>query len=116
MPGPRSGDGCRVALGSNRSAPERTASRARPPQRDTRGSSVAGARCLVSPTGRPVVRGDREPRIVVEPSEVRYAQSEDLHIAYQVLGEGERDLVLVEGFASHLDMEWDNPSQARFFR
>ena len=47
---------------------------------------------------------------------MRYAQSEDVHIAYQVLGEGERDLVLVEGFASHLDMEWDNPSQARFFR
>ena len=47
---------------------------------------------------------------------MRYAQSEDLHIAYQTLGEGERDLVLVEGFASHLDMEWDNPSQARFFR
>ena len=47
---------------------------------------------------------------------MRYAQSENVHIAYQVVGEGERDLVLVEGFVSHLDMEWDNPSQARFFR
>ena len=45
-----------------------------------------------------------------------YAQSGDVHIAYQVLGEGDLDLVLVQGFASHLDIEWENPAIARFFR
>jgi class 3 adenylate cyclase len=47
---------------------------------------------------------------------VLYAQSGDVHIAYQVIGEGELDLVLVQGFASHLDIEWENPAIARFFR
>jgi class 3 adenylate cyclase len=53
---------------------------------------------------------------VIEPTPVRYAQNEDVHIAYQVVGEGERDLVLVQGFVSHIDMEWENPGMARFIR
>ena len=53
---------------------------------------------------------------VIQPSPVQYAQSEDVHVAYQVVGEGERDLVLVQGFVSHLDLEWDNPHMARFIR
>jgi class 3 adenylate cyclase len=53
---------------------------------------------------------------VIEPTAVRYAQNEDVHIAYQVVGEGERDLVLVQGFISHIDMEWENPGMARFLR
>ncbi|MGI8797417.1 MAG: alpha/beta fold hydrolase [Acidimicrobiia bacterium] len=51
---------------------------------------------------------------MIQPSPVQYAQSEDVHVAYQVVGEGERDLVLVQGFVSHLDLEWDNPHMARF--
>jgi class 3 adenylate cyclase len=47
---------------------------------------------------------------------VLYAESGGVHIAYQVFGEGELDLVLVQGFASHLDVEWENPAIARFFR
>jgi class 3 adenylate cyclase len=47
---------------------------------------------------------------------VRYAQSGDVHIAYQVVGEDERDLVLVQGFMSHLDLAWENPELARMFR
>ena len=39
-----------------------------------------------------------------------------MHIAYQVVGEGDIDLVLVSGFASHLDVEWELPAIARFFR
>jgi class 3 adenylate cyclase/pimeloyl-ACP methyl ester carboxylesterase len=41
-----------------------------------------------------------------------------VHIAYQVLGndDGDLDLVLVQGFASHLDIEWENPAIVRFFR
>jgi class 3 adenylate cyclase len=47
---------------------------------------------------------------------VRYAQSGDVHVAYQVVGENERDLVLVQGFMSHLDMSWESPRLARMFR
>jgi len=43
-------------------------------------------------------------------------QNEGVHIAYQVVGEGERDLVLVQGYLSHLDMDWEHPPMARFFR
>jgi class 3 adenylate cyclase/pimeloyl-ACP methyl ester carboxylesterase len=46
----------------------------------------------------------------------RYAASGDVHIAYQVLGEGARDLVLVPGFVSHVEHFWDDPGVARFLR
>jgi pimeloyl-ACP methyl ester carboxylesterase len=45
----------------------------------------------------------------------RYAKSGDLNIAYQVLGEGPRDLVFVPGWVSHLEYAWENPVYARFF-
>jgi class 3 adenylate cyclase len=48
--------------------------------------------------------------------ETRYAKSGDLHIAYQVLGEGSVDLVLVPGFVSNLDAAWMDPGYARFLR
>jgi len=37
------------------------------------------------------------------PPEARYAKSGDVNIAYQVLGEGSVDLVLVPGFVSNVD-------------
>jgi pimeloyl-ACP methyl ester carboxylesterase len=46
--------------------------------------------------------------------ETRYAKSGDVHIAYQVVGQGDIDLVLVHGLLSHLDMFWDWPLFARF--
>jgi class 3 adenylate cyclase len=48
--------------------------------------------------------------------ETRYAKSGDVHIAYQVTGDGPADLVLVPGFVSHLDADWDNPVRARLLR
>ena len=45
---------------------------------------------------------------------VRYARSGDVNIAYQVTDEGPRDLVLVPGFVSHLDLDWDEPRSAYF--
>lgn len=48
--------------------------------------------------------------------ETRYAKSEDVHVAYQVTGSGPIDLVLVPGFVSHLDADWDSPARARFFQ
>jgi pimeloyl-ACP methyl ester carboxylesterase/class 3 adenylate cyclase len=44
---------------------------------------------------------------------VRYAKSGDVNIAYEVTGEGACDLVLVSGFVSHLDHDWQHPSSAR---
>ena len=46
----------------------------------------------------------------------RYAKSGDLNIAYQVIGKGEFDLVFIRGWITHLELEWEEPSQARFFR
>jgi pimeloyl-ACP methyl ester carboxylesterase len=36
------------------------------------------------------------------------------HLAYQVVGEGELDLVYLFGWASHLGLLWDNPASAEF--
>jgi pimeloyl-ACP methyl ester carboxylesterase len=47
-------------------------------------------------------------------AETRYARSGDVNIAYQVTGEGALDLVLVPGFVSHLEHDWDEPRSAHF--
>ncbi len=44
----------------------------------------------------------------------QYASSDDVHIAYQVFGEGDLDLVVVQGLVSHIDLFWDWPPYARF--
>jgi class 3 adenylate cyclase len=36
-------------------------------------------------------------------------------VAYQVTGDGPFDLVLVHGFFSHLELDWEHPDVARFF-
>jgi pimeloyl-ACP methyl ester carboxylesterase/class 3 adenylate cyclase len=56
-----------------------------------------------------------ENRIAVLP-ETRYAQSGDVHIAYQVVGEGEPDLVLVAEFWHSIEAQWDEPALAAFLR
>jgi class 3 adenylate cyclase len=45
----------------------------------------------------------------------RYARSGDARLAFQVMGEGPPDVVLVGGPASHLDIQWEEPSTARGF-
>ncbi len=45
---------------------------------------------------------------------VRYARSGDLSIAYQVTGDGPIDLVLISGFVSHLEKDWEEPRHAHF--
>jgi hypothetical protein len=42
----------------------------------------------------------------------RYAKSGDVHVAYQVFGEGP-DLVLSPGFVSHIENYWHEPGLAR---
>jgi pimeloyl-ACP methyl ester carboxylesterase len=48
--------------------------------------------------------------------ETRYAKSGDLNIAYQVVGDGPLDLVLVPGFVSHLDNDWEEPRSAHLLQ
>ena len=48
--------------------------------------------------------------------ETQYAESGGVHIAYQVLGAGELDIVFVPGLISHLDLWWEDRTAARFFR
>lgn len=45
---------------------------------------------------------------------VRYVQNGDVNIAYQVIGEGERDIVFVMGWVSHLEYFWKEPQFAAF--
>ena len=45
---------------------------------------------------------------------IRYTVSDDLHIAYQVTGGGEPDIVLISGFVSHLELDWADPRHAHF--
>lgn len=45
---------------------------------------------------------------------IRYAKSGGLNIAYQVTGRGSRDLVLISGWVSHLQLDWANHDYARF--
>ena len=47
----------------------------------------------------------------------RYVESQDgVHIAYQVLGSGARDIVFVPGLMSHLELLWEDPETAGFFQ
>lgn len=48
--------------------------------------------------------------------ETRYAKSGDVHIAYQVFGDGPFDLVFVPGWLSHVDMIWESPLSSWFFK
>ena len=52
---------------------------------------------------------------VMQP-ETRYAKSGDVHIAYEVTGDGPIDVVFVSGWISHLELAWEHPDLARFFR
>lgn len=48
--------------------------------------------------------------------QVRYARSGSAHVAYQVVGDGPIDLVLVPGWVSNIDVFWEEPALARFLR
>jgi pimeloyl-ACP methyl ester carboxylesterase/DNA-binding winged helix-turn-helix (wHTH) protein len=65
----------------------------------------------------PVTREQLAPAAAPPPPtvpETRYARSGDVNIAYQVVGEGDVDLVYVMGWVSHVELFWADPSFARF--
>jgi class 3 adenylate cyclase/dienelactone hydrolase len=45
---------------------------------------------------------------------IRYAENGDVHIAYQVVGDGPFDLVCVMGAITNLNVLWDDPEYRRF--
>ena len=47
--------------------------------------------------------------------ETRYARSGDVHIAYQVVGDGPIDIVFVQGFLSNLEVQWEDPGLTHLF-
>ncbi|MEJ2122618.1 MAG: alpha/beta hydrolase, partial [Alphaproteobacteria bacterium] len=46
--------------------------------------------------------------------ETRYAKAGDIHVAYQVFGEGPVNLVYAPGCVSHIENYWDEPSVHRW--
>ena len=52
----------------------------------------------------------------MEQPRTRYARSGSVSVAYQVLGDGPKDLVFAGGWVSHLESGWDEPLLARFRR
>ncbi|MGB7304274.1 MAG: adenylate/guanylate cyclase domain-containing protein [Burkholderiaceae bacterium] len=46
--------------------------------------------------------------------EIRYANSGDVNIAYQVIGDGPEDLVVIPGWISNLEVYWECPEYVRF--
>jgi pimeloyl-ACP methyl ester carboxylesterase len=48
--------------------------------------------------------------------ETHYAQSGDLSIAYQVMGDGPIDIILVPGLASHIESQHELPGYTAFLR
>jgi pimeloyl-ACP methyl ester carboxylesterase len=43
-------------------------------------------------------------------SPIKYARSGDVHIAYRIFGDGPRDIVLIPGTISHVELLWELPS------
>jgi pimeloyl-ACP methyl ester carboxylesterase len=46
----------------------------------------------------------------------RYVRSDDVHVAYQVIGDGPLDLLWVPGYVSHVEAAWQSPRHAAFIR
>src|SRR5712672_422098 len=53
---------------------------------------------------------------MAEVPSTHYVKSDDVYIAYQVLGEGSLDLIFVPGFVSNVEAVWQSPNRSRFVR
>src|ERR1700722_3895310 len=85
-----------------------------PPVRELHGRILRQDPALASP--RHAACAFQQRALPDEP-QTRYALTEDgVHIAYQVIGHGDRDIVFVPGLMSHLDLLWEDPDTAGFYR
>jgi class 3 adenylate cyclase len=48
------------------------------------------------------------------PPATRYARNGDVSLAYQVVGEGDRDIVVTVGWIGSMDIVWEDPAYARW--
>jgi DNA-binding SARP family transcriptional activator/pimeloyl-ACP methyl ester carboxylesterase len=48
--------------------------------------------------------------------QTRYVESGGVHIAYQVVGDGDRDILFVPGLMSHVELAWEDPGTVQFYR
>ena len=51
-----------------------------------------------------------------EKPRTQYARNGDVHLAFQVVGEGALDLLLIDTWVHHVEAVWDFPDFARFLR
>ena len=51
-----------------------------------------------------------------EKPRTQYARSGNVHIAFQVVGDGDLDLLLIDTWVHHVEAVWDFPDFARFLR
>jgi class 3 adenylate cyclase len=70
--------------------------------------------CVVGLSGGTVRSADW--RAVNDVPRTCYAKNGEVHLAYQVLGQGPADLLLVWGGPNHLDLLWENVHPARLLR
>ena len=57
-----------------------------------------------------------KPDGIVTTPQTKYARNGDIHIAYQVIGEGIDDLLSIPGWLSHIELGWELPANARFHK
>ncbi len=50
----------------------------------------------------------------MERPRTQYAKAGDVHIAYQIFGNGPIDLLWAQGWATHIEYAWESPDYARF--
>jgi pimeloyl-ACP methyl ester carboxylesterase len=62
--------------------------------------------------GRGLIGSRLERRVMQRAT--RYAKSGRVSIAYQVVGDGPTDLILIPGFVSHVELAWEEPRLAHF--
>ena len=62
------------------------------------------------------VGGHRQVADLAHSADIGHARSGDIRIAYQVVGEGPLDLVLVHGWVCSFQPGWENPKLAGFYR
>ena len=53
---------------------------------------------------------------MITPPKTSYARTrDDVHVAFEVVGDGPFDLVWANSWLSHIEFSWDNPTIARFY-
>ncbi len=80
------------------------------PQPETRGALEAEPPGLSQPQPSAANRP-----AAPSPPPIRYVRNGDVHLAYQVFGRG-RDILVINGFVSHLELYWEEPGLAEFLR